>query len=229
MRKRKKELMALYEEESSASTSQEEPKKKKKKTEDDIPQPEERAAFFRLLDDDYIQFFLARDSCFIISDKYLLAMVLTYFRRAHLRTEEYSTFFFPALFLANQFEEDMFYRQKIYPWAFGWNWTAMKDFFHHLRNQLLLRMGFRAWVARTTCDLTMAQDPEHWAWQRERKDHHSWAIRWYKRDDDDYILRGPWTIPLPCSLCNTIRRPCQGEETIQCQADTKEEPGTADS
>ncbi|XP_069809035.1 speedy protein 1-A-like isoform X2 [Dendropsophus ebraccatus] len=160
---------------------------------------------------------------------YLLAMVLTYFRRAHLRTEEYSTFFFPALFLANQFEEDMFYRQKIYPWAFGWNWTAMKDFFHHLRNQLLLRMGFRAWVARTTCDLTMAQDPEHWAWQRERKDHHSWAIRWYKRDDDDYILRGPWTIPLPCSLCNTIRRPCQGEETIQCQADTKEEPGTADS
>ncbi|XP_077155331.1 speedy protein 1-A-like [Ranitomeya variabilis] len=95
MRKRKRELIALYEEECSLSATQE--VAKRRKTEDDIPQPEERAAFAALLEEEYIRRFLARDSCLKISDKYLLAMVVTYFRRAGLRSSEYGTFFFPAL------------------------------------------------------------------------------------------------------------------------------------
>ncbi|KAM4048282.1 speedy protein 1-B-like [Anomaloglossus baeobatrachus] len=95
-RKRKRELITLYEAEGSQSTTQEEPKKKKK-TDDDIPQPEERAAFFKILEEEYIKCFLARDSCFKISDKYLLAIVFTFFRRAGLHTAQYGTFFFPAL------------------------------------------------------------------------------------------------------------------------------------
>ncbi|XP_044141722.1 speedy protein 1-B-like [Bufo gargarizans] len=155
---------------------------------DDIPQPEERAAFFTLLEDEHIQYFLARDSCLKISDKYLLAMVLTYFRRANLRTEEYRTYFFPSLFLANQFEEEEFFRREIYPWALGLMWMIQKKQLHHLRDQMLIRMGFRAWVERETCDLIMAQDPDHCTWKRERKVHHSWAIRQCRRDNADFTI-----------------------------------------
>ncbi|XP_044141720.1 speedy protein 1-A-like [Bufo gargarizans] len=185
--------------------------RKRKKMDDDIPQPEERAAFFTLLEDEHIQYFLARDSCLKISDKYLLAMVLTYFRRANLRTEEYRTYFFPSLFLANQFEEEEFFRREIYPWALGLMWMIQKKQLHHLRNQMLIRMGFRAWVERETCDLIMAQDPDHCAWKRERKVHHSWAIRQCRRDDVDFTITGTWITPAPCSLCNTILHPCQEE------------------
>ncbi|XP_077155244.1 speedy protein 1-A-like [Ranitomeya variabilis] len=160
MRKRKRELIAQYEEECSLSATQE--VAKRRKTEDDIPQPEERAAFAALLEEEYIRSFLARDSCLKISDKYLLAMVVTYFRRARLRSSEYGTFFFPALFLANQFEEDVPYQKEIYRWALGWTWSMKKDQLLQIRNDLLTRMGFRAWVDRATCDLIMAQDPDHW-------------------------------------------------------------------
>ncbi|XP_069618488.1 speedy protein 1-B-like [Ranitomeya imitator] len=197
MRKRKRELIAQYEEECSLSATQE--VAKRRKTEDDIPQPEERAAFAALLEEEYIRRFLARDSCLKISDKYLLAMVFTYFRRAGLRSSEYGTFFFPALFLANQFEEDVPYQQEIYRWALRWTWSMTKDRLLQFRNVLLTRMGFRAWVDRATCDLIMAQDPDHWAWKRDRNIHHSWAIRWFRRNN-----------ALPCSLCNIV--PLKKEE-----------------
>ncbi|XP_075706499.1 speedy protein 1-B-like [Rhinoderma darwinii] len=162
---------------------------------------------------------------------YLLAMVLMYFRRAGLRTEEYRTYFFPCLFLANQFEEDIPFHREIYTWARGWKWTLKKEQLLHLRNLLLIRMTFRAWVDRTTCDLIMAEDPDHWAWKRERKIHHSWAIHRFRRDDEELRIKCPWISPLPCHLCNINLHPCKGEvaENILSQTDTKEEPGTADS
>ncbi|XP_073430293.1 speedy protein 1-A-like [Dendrobates tinctorius] len=99
-------------------------------------------------------------------------MVVAYFRRAGLPSSEYGTFFFPALFLANQFEqEDVRYRQKIYRWALGRKWRMKKDRLLQCRNVLLTRMGFRAWVDRDTCDLIMAEDSDHWAWKRERNIH----------------------------------------------------------
>ncbi|XP_072106740.1 speedy protein A-like, partial [Mobula birostris] len=51
---------------------------------------QELDAFLKLLDDEVIQDFLWMDSCCRIADKYLLAMVLTYFKRAFLHTSEYS-------------------------------------------------------------------------------------------------------------------------------------------
>ncbi|XP_073441714.1 speedy protein 1-A-like [Dendrobates tinctorius] len=102
---------------------------------------------------------------------YLLAMVAAYFRRAGLPSSEYGTFF-PALFLANQFEqEEVRYRQDIYRWALGRKWRMKKDRLLQCHNVLLTRMGFRAWVDRDTCDLIMAEDPDHWAWKRERNIH----------------------------------------------------------
>ncbi|EPQ06516.1 Speedy protein C [Myotis brandtii] len=50
----------------------------------------ELRAFLRLLEHSCLQEFLARDPCFQVSDKYLLAMVLVYFRRANLQLSEYT-------------------------------------------------------------------------------------------------------------------------------------------
>ncbi|XP_056425265.1 speedy protein 1-A-like isoform X3 [Hyla sarda] len=126
-------------------------------------------------------------------------------------------------FLANQFEEDEMFRREIYPWALGPMWTAMKTWMLHLRNLLLLRMRFHAWVTRDTCDRIMAQDSEYWAWKRERKEHHGWAIRWYRRDPGEYIPRGPWWIPPTCSVCITDLQPCAGEENTKRRRTKKEE------
>ncbi|KAM4052995.1 speedy protein 1-A-like [Anomaloglossus baeobatrachus] len=93
-KKRKRELIALYEEETSQTTIIENCQKKMKELN---LRPEERAAFFNLLGDEDIQLFLAKDICLRISYKYLLAMVLVYFKRAGLSTEEYRENFFPSL------------------------------------------------------------------------------------------------------------------------------------
>ncbi|XP_066457736.1 speedy protein 1-A-like [Eleutherodactylus coqui] len=69
----------------------------KRRRDDRAQLQEEREAFFRVLELDYFKKFLTRDSCMRTSDKYLLAMVLVYFRRAGLHTEEYRINFFPAL------------------------------------------------------------------------------------------------------------------------------------
>ena len=59
-------------------------------------------SFLRLFDDVHIQRFLYVDSCSKIADRYLLAMVYVYFRRAGLVVEQYNKFtFFSALYLAN--------------------------------------------------------------------------------------------------------------------------------
>ncbi|XP_075684520.1 speedy protein 1-A-like [Rhinoderma darwinii] len=225
-RKRKRELIALYEEETSPSAAAEETQKKRK---DDLTQQqEEMAAFFRLLEDKHIRLFLARDSCLKISDKYLLAMVLVYFRRAGLSTKEYRKNFFPALFLANQHEEEEDrFRREIYPWALGRRWITKTEELFRKRSLLLLRMGYKAWVDRATYDLIMAEDPLHWAWRRERQIHHCWAVPYLRRDKREFTIHGPWSIPPSCSLCETILlHPCKREV---CQADTMEEPGTAES
>ncbi|XP_015706002.1 speedy protein E3 [Coturnix japonica] len=65
-------------------------------------QRHEREAFYTLLEDSVVQQFLSTDVCYRISDKYLLAMVLTYFKRAALPTAEYTRInLFTALYLAN--------------------------------------------------------------------------------------------------------------------------------
>ncbi|KAM3932742.1 speedy protein 1-A-like [Leptodactylus fuscus] len=156
-------------------------------------------------DDEDIKLYLDRDRCLKTSDKYLLAMVLTYFRRAKLRIKEYRQYFFPSLFLANQFEEDEEFRDEIYAWTPGRTLRTIKrNQLFHLRDLMLIKMDFRAWVEKETCDLIMAQDPDHWAWKRQREDHHSWAIRWFRRDISEFTIRGPWTTLPTCSLCNPI-------------------------
>jgi len=48
----------------------------------------------------------------------------------------------------------------------------------------------------------IAMQPRHWAWQRQRAQHHVGAVRAYARDLDFYDVRGPNESPRgPCDKC----------------------------
>ncbi|KAL9952402.1 hypothetical protein ACROYT_G039652 [Oculina patagonica] len=163
------------------------------------------AAFFRLLDDDVIQDFLWMDSCAILSDKYLLAMVYTYFRRAELTRREFNRMnFFIALYLANDMEEDEEEEKyDIFPWALGKNWRELYPSFLQKRDMFWRKIGYRALVSKLTCDEIMSIVSDHPIWQRTRRNHHGGAWRDYMRDssNDCTSPRGPGTAPFQCSKC----------------------------
>ncbi|XP_012862900.1 speedy protein C [Echinops telfairi] len=158
-------------------------------------------AFLHLLEDNFLQQFLSQDPCFQISDKYLLAMVLVYFQRAHLLLSEYTqSNFFLALYLANDMEEDLEDPKcEIFPWALSEDWRPWVGDFLRQRDKLWARMDFRAVVSRQSCEEVMAKVPTHWAWARERRPHHGRA----QRSCPEARLsgpRGPGLSPPQCSL-----------------------------
>ncbi|XP_075398951.1 speedy protein C-like [Tenrec ecaudatus] len=165
-------------------------------------QHQELQAFLRLLEDNFLQQFLSQDPCFQISDKYLLAMVLVYFQRAHLQLSEYTqSNFFVALYLANDMEEDLKDPKcEIFPWALSEDWRPWVADFLRQRNKLWARMDFRAMVSRQCCEEVMAKVPSHWAWARERRPHHGRAQRSCPEAGVS-LPRGPGLSPPQCSLC----------------------------
>uniref|UniRef100_A0A8C5VYC2 Speedy/RINGO cell cycle regulator family member C n=2 Tax=Microcebus murinus TaxID=30608 RepID=A0A8C5VYC2_MICMU len=163
-------------------------------------QHQELQAFLNLLEDSFVQDFLSTDCCFRVSDKYLLAMVLVYFQRAHLKLSEYThSNLFLALYLANDMEEDLEEAKcEIFPWALGEDWCLQVGKFLQQRDELWARMGFRALVSRQCCEEVMAKEPSHWAWTRERRPHHGGV----QRGRPARFPRGPGLSPPPCSLCD---------------------------
>lgn len=166
---------------------------------------DEITAFFKLFDDDVIQDFLWMDCCAKTADKYLLAMVFAYFKRAQYTTKQYSKLnFFTALYLANDMEEDEEdAKYDIFPWALGRNWRNTYPGFLRRRDRLLRTIQYRAAVSRKCCDEVMSLVPDHHIWKRERMPHHSGAIRKYPdlMDDNEAVPMGPDTTPVHCTAC----------------------------
>ncbi|XP_028298392.1 speedy protein A [Gouania willdenowi] len=169
---------------------------------------QEMDLFFQLLEDELIEEFLKMDSCYKITDKYLLAMTFVYFKRAHFTSSEYTrNNFFIALYLANTMEEDEEKsRYEIFPWALGKNWRKQFPHFLIQRDKLWARIDYRAAVSRRCCEEVMAIGSSHLAWQRLRPAHHSGARRVY--GDQDYVIspRGPSALRHSCVHCNRLSR-----------------------
>ncbi|XP_071983567.1 uncharacterized protein [Engystomops pustulosus] len=126
-------------------------------------------AFLKLLEFQPIKNLIEWDRSRTLTHKYLLAAVCAYFRRARLPSSQYKYFFFPALYLASQFEDDdPSIRRILFLCALGPYWFINIDQFLHHRDLMFQKIGFRAWVDVDTCHRLMAQNPTHWAWTREK-------------------------------------------------------------
>ncbi|XP_075043544.1 speedy protein 1-A-like [Mixophyes fleayi] len=157
---------------------------------------EEKAAFYKLLEERTIYSFLKRDYCMRISDKYLLAMVFVYFQRAGLTVSEYTCInFYSALLLAYKMEEEEFCYHTIY--TYGARHAPIEMFLKNTE-ALWTRMQLGTFVTLEQCEEVM-RDEHHWAWGRNRNNHHDGAIRQYSRRPCR-LCYPPHPFPFPCYL-----------------------------
>ena len=179
-----------------------------------VVQGSELRDFLALLDTPQISMILKRDRCYAMADRYLLATVFVYFKRAELRVEEYTERnFWLALYLAHdQEEDDDKIKWELLPWALGlqWQpsyWAMMRD-----KEVLWRRMGHRSLVSRRQCDQVMALSASAAVWARTRTACHGGAKR--SNPEEQYIPRGPLQPTPVCARCPVRKevQELQGEE-----------------
>ncbi|XP_053702043.1 speedy protein A isoform X1 [Synchiropus splendidus] len=167
----------------------------------------EIAAYLRIFEDELLKHLLWKDCCYLLADKYLLAMVFEYFKRCSFTIEEYTKEnFFIALFLANNMEEEDGYTMvDILSWALGNNWRQKVSDFVRQRDKLWARMNYRAVVTRRSCEEIMDLIPAEFLWRRERPEHHGGVQRYCEYEP--LSLLGPSASPVFCARCYTNRFP----------------------
>ncbi|EHB15623.1 Speedy protein B [Heterocephalus glaber] len=128
--------------------------------------PEHHEAFTKLLEDPVIQGFLAWDINLKASDKNLLATVITYFTQASLFPWQFQRiYFFLALYLANDMEEEDDREPKLHMFFFlyGMNFNKIPQF-QKLRYQFIRCMDWNLRVTREKCEEIQAYNPTLWVW-----------------------------------------------------------------
>ncbi|KAJ4448301.1 hypothetical protein ANN_10316, partial [Periplaneta americana] len=166
-------------------------------------------------EDVVIQEFLRNDSCSQLADKYLLAMVFTYFKRADYLPQDYTRYnFFVALFLAHDMEEDdEDIKFELYIWALGFNWQQHFKQMMTSREILWKAMDHRGIVSRACCESVMAIKPNHPVWQRTRAEVHAGAIRPYSGSSTAV-----------CCNCKKVKSTVNADSGISKSGDDSDSP-----
>ncbi|XP_076314847.1 uncharacterized protein LOC143227268 [Tachypleus tridentatus] len=150
----------------------------------------EMEAFFHLMEDRVIKDFLEWDNCMVFADKYLIAMVFAYFKRARLTIRQFTRLnFFLALFLAHDMEEDEEeLKHNFLPWVLGSSWRQKLPQFLKKREKFWRILEHRSVVSRKCCLELMSIQPSHEVWQRERVESHAGANRQYPHKLHQYQI-----------------------------------------
>ena len=151
--------------------------KLKKELNHNVVLNEDVTHFICVLNDPVIQAFHLHDQCNVISDRYLLAIVFTYFKKAKLSYKNFNReYFFLALYLAHEMEEEMDEnRWEILPWALGRFWQNDFRKFVHGKNDLWQKMEFRGIVSCKACHQVLSIEGlnQHSAFSRIRIRNHA--------------------------------------------------------
>ncbi|XP_041418599.1 speedy protein 1-B-like isoform X1 [Xenopus laevis] len=108
---------------------------------------------------------------------------------------------FTFRFLANEMEEETNFHAVIYPWGLGDEFLVKWQEMRSKKLEWWERMGFKAWVNRSSCEEAMEDNPTLWAWRRKRHHNHGLAIRLHARQRDYYYFNVPDISPAICSQC----------------------------
>ncbi|PNF32121.1 hypothetical protein B7P43_G02840, partial [Cryptotermes secundus] len=144
-----------------------------------LERKKEMDCFLRFIDrDPVIQEFLRKDTCYILADRYLLAMIFMYFKRAGYKVQDFTSYsFFVALFIALDIEEDYNFKNELYSWALGYHWRERYKELQKSRNALWKAMDYRAIVSRAQCEKVISLRPHHYIWRRIRSPLYAGAKR----------------------------------------------------
>ena len=182
-----------------------------------VVQGQELRSFLSLLYSPQIARMLARDRCYTMADRFLLATVFIYFKRAELEEEEYTERnFWLALYLAHdQEEDDNETKWELLPWALGTQWQPLYQTMMREKKELWQRMRLRSLVSRRQCDQVMALSASAAVWARQRTACHGVAKRSYS--EEQFIPGGP-ELPTPvCTRCPERRQVKEVQEVTEQQ------------
>ena len=190
-----------------------------------VVRSQEVRSFLSLLESQHICRMLARDRCHTMADRFLLATVFVYFKRAELEEEEYTERnFWLALYLAHdQEEDDDKTKWELLPWALGTRWQPLYHTLMTEKLELWRGMGMRSLVSKRQCDQVMALSASAAAWARTRTAGHGGVLR--RSSEEQYVPRGP---DQPgCGRCpEVLQMDTVGEPVVVItisDADTEEE------
>uniref|UniRef100_A0A6I8SW11 Uncharacterized protein n=1 Tax=Xenopus tropicalis TaxID=8364 RepID=A0A6I8SW11_XENTR len=151
-------------------------------------------AYFQLLSDKKIMSFLQKDRFYKIADKYLLAIVLIYFKRGGIKIEEFNRQnFFLSLYLAHDIEEHTdIPKITMLAWVLGKNLKEKCRNFLRKWDRFLQQIIYRAVVSKSECDELMGQhNPSHWAWLKDRSEDPESAIGSHEIPKEDKMTSSP--------------------------------------
>ena len=144
-------------------------------------------AFFEIFQDSYVQDFLRCDSCFLLSDKFLNAAVISILVRSRIDPDHYRSMYFIVLYLVNEILEESHHKYHILQWVrddpatpgFVFENVDTTTVEKVVRRIVKIRFDFikdllnyRVLTSMTTLQAYMRVLPSHFIWQRERCESH---------------------------------------------------------